>query len=125
MFEFTDITFQHKVWLEGFYPDVASNYTEALCSYFDDLDLNEGYDNFVNQGFASAQEAAIVIPFHKMLDNYIGSINKEGLTDIVVLNDPDWHEVVNFGFATWQQLKAHLNNTEEQGFMLQLEDKYL
>jgi hypothetical protein len=54
LFEFTDVTFQRRLWLGGFYPDAIGSYTEALCTYFDDLDINEGYDSFVSQGFATA-----------------------------------------------------------------------
>lgn len=125
LFEFIDIGYQKRVWLEAFYPDTTGSYTEALCMYFDDLDLNEGYDGFVSKGFVTAQEAFIVSEFHNALDNYTTISAKDDFGNGQALSDHDWHSVVLIGFTTWQQLKTQLRGTHEYGFMQQLEEKYL
>lgn len=124
LFEFTDVGFQQGVWLEGTYPDISGSYTEALCRYYDDLDLNEGYDSFVKEGFATTEEASIVKQFHDALNNYIGNVTKEDFTDLAVLSDPEWLNITRLGKSVWQALKSVITDNEEEVLMQELENKY-
>ena len=77
LFELSHYDFQRKVWLEAGIENYVSDYTEAVCKYFDDLDLGEGLEKFVSEGFISNQEANIFFEFHKQLEEYVDQTEKK------------------------------------------------
>ena len=125
IFELSHIEFQKQLWLNTNYRNLVGDFTEAICQYFDDLDLNEGYDIFIEKGLISWKEYNVLKGFHFQLNDYVEKSRKLNCTDLDVLEDPDWIAVVNSGNLSWSKLKKVLTSKENLGYMISLEEKYL
>ena len=124
LFEFSHINFQKKVWLEAAVEDYISDYNEAICQYFDDLNLNSGFEKFIEEGFANQNEYKVLNEFHKTLCRYSEKPEKQNLSDKNILRDNEWIELTQLAFKNWNQLKNIIQDSDELNYMLELELKY-
>ena len=125
IFEFAHLEFQRKVWLEAAFENYSSDYTEALCQYFNDFDLSSGLEKFVNKGFVSEEEFNILNRFHTALDNYTERTEKKNLTDKDILLDVEWIELTKMAKNAWEKLKSNIEDKRDIDFMLDLETEFL
>ena len=125
IFEFSHLEFQRKVWLEAAFENYSSDYTEAICQYFNDLDLSSGLEKFLNEGFVTLKEFNILNKFHTELDNYTERPEKKTLSDKNILLDVEWIEITKMGKGVWEKLKSNIEDENEINFMHNLEKEYL
>ncbi len=125
LFEFAHLDFQKRLWLDASYPDIIGDYSEAICSYFNDLNLEEGYNSFVSEGIVTQQEYEIVKDFHSLLDNYVNRPEKRTLSDKHILKDIEWINLTNLAKANWENLKTIIQNKDDLEFMNAQEKQYL
>jgi hypothetical protein len=125
LFEFSHHEFQNKVWLKAEFEDYVSNYSEAICSYFDDLNMNDGFDWFMSEGFATQEEFSLFDAVHRQLKEYAEHPEKQNLMDIDILEDIEWIELTKNAKISWDKLKAIIKDKSELYHMLDLENKYL
>jgi capsule polysaccharide export protein KpsE/RkpR len=124
LFELSHYDFQRKVWLEAGIENYVSDYTEAVCKYFDDLDLGEGLEKFVSEGFISNQEANIFFEFHKQLEEYVDQTEKKGMSDTEILEDIEWINLTKTAKKNWGKLKEILNVEMELDYVNVLENNF-
>ena len=124
LFELSHYNFQKKVWLEAGVESYLSDYTEAVCKYFDDLDLGNGLEKFVSEGFISNQEANIFFEFHNQLEEYVDQTKKKGLCDTEILEDIEWMNLTIYAKENWIKLKQVLNDKAEIDYVNMLENKF-
>ena len=124
LFEFSHINFQKKAWLEGTVENYVGDYNEAICQYFDDLDLSSGFEKFVEDGFASQSEYNILKEFHTALCSYTEKPEKQNLSDRNILRDNEWIQLTKLAHTNWNQLKEMADNKAELNYMLELERKF-
>ena len=93
IYGFSDIDLQKRRWLDPANTNPHWSYIEFMCSYFDDLNLTDGYDGALARGFISNKEAEAVQALHSALDQYI-TPDEEGFDDNRVLADPAWQAIV-------------------------------
>ena len=124
LFELSHYNFQKKVWLEAGVESYVSDYTEAVCKYFDDLDLGNGLEKFVSEGFISNQEANIFFEFHNQLEEYVDQTKKKGLCDTEILEDIEWMNLTIYAKENWIKLKQVLNDKAEIDYVNMLENKF-
>ncbi|RYX80642.1 hypothetical protein EON73_05290 [bacterium] len=125
LFEFAHLDFQKNLWLGAVYPDIIGDSTESICQYFNDLNLEEGYDQIIRAGLVTQQEFDIVANFHNKLDNYVKHPDKKMLSDKNILEDNDWIELTNLAKQNWGKIKIIIIDKNELDYMLELEKQYL
>lgn len=121
LFELSHYEFQKKVWLEAAIENYVSDYTEAICTYFDDLDLSNGLEKFTEEGFITEDEAKIFLEFHKKFEEYVDRPEKKSLSDSEILLDIEWINLTKLAKENWNKLKEVLNDKLEVDYVNELE----
>ncbi|WP_309612968.1 hypothetical protein [Flavobacterium sp.] len=124
LFELSNYELQKKVWLEGAIVDYFSDYTEAICSYFDDLDLGSGLEKFAEDGFITKDEAKLFLDFHKQFREYTSRPDKRTLSDSKILRDIEWKNLTILAKQNWDKLKEMLTDKAELDYINNLEDRF-
>lgn len=126
LYELSHLNFQHELWIEAKHSEIIGNFDEAICKYFDDLNLNEGYQNLNlgNSQIFELTEQQAISTFHHELSNYLDKPEKRTLSDSKVLKDPDWQKLTELGLTAWNEVKQLLTETAELALTEALESKY-
>ncbi len=124
LFELSHYEFQKKVWLEAAIENYVSDYKEAICKYFDDLDLSNGLEKFTEEGFITEEEAKLFLEFHKRFEEYVDQQEKKSLSDSKILLDIEWINLTSFARENWNKLKKVLNDKTEVDYVNELENKF-
>ena len=106
------------------FPSIG-DYTEAICGYFDDLNLGKDYNDFIRNRIVTQKEYEIVKDFHNLLDDYTKNPDKQSLSDKQILMDIEWINLTILAKTIWEYLKEIIMNNEDLEFMNSLERKYL
>lgn len=112
LFEFAHIEYQKKLWFAK-YPNSVGDFGEAICQYFDDLDLDNGYDSFLMEKIISAEECNLIIDYHNELEKYISRPEKRTLSDKKILADPEWINLTLIAKQNWKELKKLISDKTE------------
>ncbi len=123
LFVFGHSEFQ-KRWLTGPFEYIAVTYSEAICHYFDDLNLDNGYDEFIQNHIVSPMESSIISDFHNQLNEYVSKPEKQNLSDRHILKDIEWSSLTELAYENWHKLKS-IAKQEDLNFMIALESEYL
>ena len=126
IFEFSNTKLQEMAWIKG--PEAnwpngevwPSSFEECNSSYFDNLDLYDGYAKAVEQGNVSKEEADNANAFHTLAASYIEP--SEDPADI--LKDLEWVEVVQSAKEFWDYLKVTVTSQREIDLMKKLEKEF-
>ena len=86
LFELANIDYQKRLW-NAEIENKIGGFTECVCTYFDDLDLDNGYNSYISEGIISEKDANIVAEMHTEFRNYTERPEKGSLTDKNVLKD--------------------------------------
>jgi hypothetical protein len=119
LFEFSCRELQQHSWLTGS-GEWVSSYVECMCTYFDDLAINDGYESVLAEGLLTRKEASLVRHFHAKADAY-EEPEGDQYDEEAILADPAWQEVVAAAQAAWSSLKAVLSDPEELALVSALE----
>jgi hypothetical protein len=125
LFELSHLEYQKRLWIENSYPGFIGDSSEAFGQYFNDLNLEDGYDYFVKEGIVNQQEADIIKAYHKQLDSYCTKLEKRKLSDIEITKDAEWINLTNLALGKWNKLKLSIVVKREIEFMNSLEAKFL
>ncbi|MEZ4805708.1 MAG: hypothetical protein R2852_09560 [Bacteroidia bacterium] len=82
-----------------------------MCSYFDDLAIDDNYRYQLDKGLVTNEEYEIVEKWHIKLDKY-NSPKNDNYDHEAILNDPKWLEVIQIGVETKNELAKTLNVSE-------------
>jgi len=126
IFEFSNAKLQRMSWIEGDkanWPNEEgwpSSYEEFMSAYFDTLALDDAYQKAIEAGNVSQDEANMAHDFHLLAVLYAQpSENPE-----MILEDPEWMEVVESAKVFWNYLKATVTSQREIDLMAKLERYY-
>jgi len=125
LYVFSHLSYQKQLWIESKFSDSIGDFNKAISQYFDDLDLDNGYDSFINENIVSQQEADIVCDFHKLLVSYIDQIEKRNLSDKNILRDIEWINLTKLALENWNKLKDIITDKTEIFYIASLENKFL
>jgi hypothetical protein len=125
LFEFAHLDFQERLWILADYPNSIGDYSEAICQYFNDLSLEEGYSEFIEEGIISKNELDVVRDFHIILNVYTEKPEKKNLSDNKILRDPEWKNICVIAKSNWDKLKYIIESDDELTFMQSLESEFL
>ena len=88
-----------------------------MCSYFNDLLCDQGYDWASNEGLVTKEEVQAVAALHRLLDRHEAP-QGDDCDNEKVLNDPAWLEVVKSAKEAQASLLAILNDPDEKKALL-------
>lgn len=111
--ELTSLDLQKKSWLDRTHKNPHWSFVEFMCSYFDDLAINENYKYQLDKNWVTKKEYEIIEDWQIALDKY-NSPKKDDYDNEAILNDPKWLEILQIGVATRNNLAKILNDTERQ-----------
>ena len=122
---FSNRELQAASWIKGLrlFP-MWFSYGEVVCQYFDDLALDNHYQDIIIEGLISGQEFATIEPFHRALDEYASFGQKRDLPETQILQDADWSTVLRLAVQGWTTLKAIIEDPAEQALIATLENSY-
>lgn len=127
LFEFSHIEYQIGLWIEARFPNEIGCFVEDICQYFDDLYLNDDYENQLEEKIITLEEYDSIKEFHFALGSYLLNEKKKGIepTDKERLSNTEWKLIVELGLVSWNKLKKVISNEEELEHMTGLERNYL
>ncbi|WP_417556933.1 hypothetical protein [Mesoflavibacter zeaxanthinifaciens] len=109
--DLTNLEYQKQTWLNQDNKNIYYSFVEFMCSYFDDLDLDDGYEKFIKWGFVTQKEYDSISKWHNLLSEYKPPNNND-YSHSAILNDKKWIDIVELGKISLLGLKPNLNNFE-------------
>lgn len=110
--ELTSLNLQKKAWLDRTHTNPHWSFIEFMCSYFDDLAIDENYKGLLENGWVTKQEFEILREWHEALDKYKAPKNDD-YDNEAVLNDFKWLEILQKGIQAKVKLNETLNEREK------------
>jgi hypothetical protein len=111
--QLNSLDLQKKSWTDLTHKNPHWSFIEFMCSYFDDLAIDDKYKYQLDKGWISKEEFEILEKWHIKLDKY-NSPKNDDYDNEATLNDPKWLEVLQIGVETRNKLAKTLNETERQ-----------
>ena len=111
--ELTSLELQKRSWLDNDAPSPHWSFVEFMCSYFDDLGVENAYKDPLVRGLLSKQEFDIIKEWHDVLDKY-NSPNDDDYNVANILSDPKWLEILELGIVAKNNLAKVLSESERQ-----------
>ena len=110
--ELTSLDLQRKSWLDRTHTNPHWSFVEFMCSYFDDLAIDENYKYQLDNSWITSQEFEIIKDWHEALDKY-NSPKNDDYDHETILNDSKWLEILQSGVTIKSKLASTLNETEK------------
>ncbi|MDP3301107.1 MAG: hypothetical protein Q8S36_03970 [Sulfuricurvum sp.] len=126
IFEFSNAKLQRMAWIQGDkanWPNEEgwpSSYEECMSAYFDTLALDDAYQKAIEAGNVSQDEASMAHDFHLLAVLY----DEPSENPEMILEDPEWMEIVESAKVFWNYLKATVTSQREIHLMEKLEKEY-
>ncbi|HSC53163.1 MAG TPA: hypothetical protein VLC98_06085 [Phnomibacter sp.] len=111
--ELTSLDLQKKSWLDKTHTNRHWSFVELICSYFDDLGINDNYKNPLDKGWVTGHEFEIIKDWHEALDKY-DSPKNDDYDHAAILNDHKWLDILQSGLTMKSKLALTLNETEKK-----------
>jgi hypothetical protein len=108
--ELSDLEGTRQDWLSS---TNSRDFTEDVCGYFEDLDLNEragidGLTRAVSDGRLRQREAEAIRPFHEAFDRFCTRERANWYMDPQILEDPEWAKIAELAAGSYAKVKSTL-----------------
>lgn len=111
--ELTSIKLQQKSWVDKSNTNPHWSFVEFMCSYFDDLAIDNQYEYPLTENWITKNEFEIIKKWHGLLDKYDSPSNDD--YDVVnILKDRNWQLIVEEGQKAKIELSKIISNSEKQ-----------
>ncbi len=126
IFEFSSVKLQKMSWLQGSdapWPNGEvweSSFHQCISAYFDNLALDDAYENAIKWGNVSQEEAQRAKTFHTLAVFY----DEPDENPELILQDPEWLEVVEAAQEFWNYLKGSVTSQREIDVIQKLEKEF-
>ncbi|GAA0873892.1 hypothetical protein GCM10009118_03000 [Wandonia haliotis] len=84
-----------------------------MCSYFDDLGIDNNYEYQLKQGWITKTEFDSILAWHQLLDKY-DSPNKDDYDVEAILTDKKWRMIIEEGEKAKNELSAIISDEEKR-----------
>lgn len=111
--ELTSLNLQRESWLDETNSNPHWSFVEFICSYFDDLVIDDNYKEILKSGWISQDEFEVIKTWHELLDNY-DSPQEEDYNHKSIIEDKAWQLIIDEGKHAIKQLIKSLNKQEIQ-----------
>lgn len=109
----TSLDLQRKSWLDKTNTNPHWTFVEFMCTYFDDLAIDNSYKYQLEKEWVLKQEFEIIKEWHEELDKFHSPQNDD-YDHEAILNDPKWLEIVQMGVNARNKLAKTLSERERQ-----------
>jgi hypothetical protein len=111
--ELTSIELQKKSWVDKSNTNPHWSFVEFMCSYFDDLAIDNNYEYQLKQHWISETEFKTIQYWHELLDKYNSPTNND--YDVkVILTDKKWLSIVEEGVRVKNELSKVISKEENE-----------
>jgi len=111
--ELTSLKLQRESWLDEKNTNLHWSFVEFMCSYFDDLGLDDNYEEQLNKKWVSEKEIEAIKNWHDLLNKYDSPMNDD-YNNKLIINDKDWNLIIQEGLKAVINLSKYLNESEVQ-----------
>lgn len=108
--ELTSLVLQQKSWTDQSNTNPHWSFVEFMCSYFDDLSIDNNYENQLNQSWITKTEFEIISKWHCLLEEYKAPAHDYDLE--AILKDENWLSIVSEGLRAKQLLNKVIAEEE-------------
>lgn len=123
--ELTSLELQQKSWTDKSNTNPHWSFVEFMCSYFDDLGIDNQYEYQLKEKWITKNEFEIIQKWHELLDKYNSPTNDDYKV-VEILKDKNWQLIVKEGQKAKNELSKILNNSEKQILVEEIDyTKYL
>lgn len=109
--ELTSLDLQKKSWLDRTQTNPHWSFVEFMCSYFDDLAIDDNYKFLLEKYWLTNQEFEIIKDWHEALDKYVSPKNDD-YDHAAILTDQKWLDILQIGLTMKRKLATILNEKE-------------
>ena len=109
--ELTSYELQKKSWLDKTNTNPHWSFVEFMCSYFDDLAIDNDYETPIRAEWISKNEYEVIKIWHKKLNSYKSPKNNDYDVE-AILNDKLWQAIVTEGQITKNLLSQIIDKDE-------------
>ena len=109
--ELTSMELQKKYWLDKSNENPHWSFIEFMSGYFDDLGIDNDYENQLKNNWISEEEFSVIIEWHKKLEKYEAP-KKDDYDVEGILKDENWQQIVCEGDKVKKKLGKLLNSAE-------------
>ena len=110
--ELTSLSLQKKSWLDRTHTNPHWTFIEFMCSYFDDLAIDDNYLNLLKNRWITKIEFEIIKEWHEALSQY-RSPKDDDYDNDAVINDLKWLEILQKGMQAKVKLSEILSDSEK------------
>ena len=111
--ELTSLKLQRESWLDKENSNPHWSFVEFMCSYFDDLGIDNNYEYLLNKNWISKNEFETIKNWHELLDKY-NSPKNDDYNHKSIIEDKDWQLIIRAGQEAINELNKGLNKNETQ-----------
>lgn len=111
--ELTSLKLQRESWLDKENSNPHWLFVEFMCSYFDDLGIDNNYEYLLNKNWISKNEFETIKNWHELLDKY-NSPKNDDYNHKSIIEDKDWQLIIRAGQEAINELNKGLNKNETQ-----------
>lgn len=109
--ELTSLDLQKKSWLDNTQINPHWSFVEFMCSYFDDLGIDDNYKYPLDKSWLTEKEFEIIKDWHEALDKYESPKNDDS-DHIGILTDSKWLDILQRGQKMKNKLASTLDEIE-------------
>ncbi|MGR3809685.1 hypothetical protein [Jiulongibacter sp. NS-SX5] len=111
--ELTSFELQRKSWVDNSSTNPHWLFVEFMCSYFDDLGIDNYYEYQLKQDWISEAELNTIQHWHKLLDKYNSPTNDD--YDVkAILKDKKWQSILEEGVKVKNELSKIVSKEENE-----------
>ncbi|PKG42577.1 hypothetical protein [Psychroflexus sp. MES1-P1E] len=110
--ELTSLNLQRQSWFDKRNSNPHWSFVEFMCSYFDDLGIDNNYEYQLKQGWITRTELDTVSTWHQLLDKYDSS-KKDDYDVEAILSDKNWLVIIEEGEKAKNELSKIISDEEK------------
>ncbi|WP_044205612.1 hypothetical protein [Flammeovirga sp. OC4] len=114
--ELTSFELQQRSWLDKTNTNPHWSFVEFMCSYFDDLAIDNRYEHQLQHKWITKTEFSIIEKWHDQLDKY-DTPNNDDYNAAEILKDTKWQSIVEKGYHMKIELSKIISTSEKQILM--------
>lgn len=111
--ELTPLKLQRESWLDKTNSNPHWSFVEFMCSYFDDLGIDNNYEYQLKKEWISKKEFETIKQWHELLDKYNSPKNND-YNHTSIIEDNTWELIIQEGLKAIRELYKNLSKKEIQ-----------